>query len=135
MILEDVLDYFEELNASKKFGLKNFYIGKLDNKKEYSLGVYNLKHGNVKDIFCIGQLRDYKTLNVSLLLHISKKFKETEEISNKIYDYLVNLIYSDSFKIKNYDVFFINLLSGNEDVGQDDEGIYERVINIQILYK
>jgi hypothetical protein len=135
MILEDVLDYFEELNSSEDFGFEHFYIGKLESKKNYSLGIYNLKHGNVKDQFCIGQLRNYKVLNVSLLLHISKKFKETEAISNKLFDYLVNLIYSDSFKIKDYDVYLINLLSGNEDVGQDKEGIYERVINIQIYYK
>ena len=135
MILEDVLDFLEELNTSQNFGIKNFYIGKLDNKKDYSLGVYNYKYGNVDDEFCIGQLRSYKVLNVSLLLHISRHFKETEEISNKLFDYLKNLAYSEMFKIKDFEVYYIRLLSNNEDVGIDDKGIYERVINFQIYYK
>lgn len=135
MILEDVLDFLEEKNTSENFGFENFYIGKLDNKKDLSLGVYNLKYGKVEDNYCIGALKTYKTLNVSLLLHINKHFKDTEAISNKLFDYLKNLAYSEQFKIKEYDVYFIRLLSNNEDVGQDEKGIYERVINFQIYYK
>lgn len=135
MILEDVLDFLEEKNTSEGFGFENFYIGKLDNKKDYSLGVYNLKHGKAEDVYCIGQLRNYEVLNVSLLLHISKRFKETEEISNKFYNWIKSLAYAERFKIKDFNIYFINLLSNNEDVGQDERGIYERVINFQIYYK
>lgn len=135
MILEDVLDFLEEKNTSENLGFENFYIGKLDNKKDFSLGIYNLKHGKVEDNFCIGALRNYNVLNISLLLHINKRFKDTEAISNKLFDYLKNLAYSEQFKIKNYDVYFIRLLSNNEDVGQDEKGVYERVINFQIYYK
>lgn len=135
MILEDVLDFLEEKNTSEGLEFQHFYIGKLDSKKDYSLGVYNLKYGNIDDEFCIGQLRTYNTLNISLLLHISKSFKETERISNKFFNYMKSLAYSESFKIKDYDVYFVRLLSNNEDVGQDENKIYERVINFQIYYK
>lgn len=135
MILEDILDFLEEQNTLNNFGFKNFYIGKMDNKQDYSLGVYNLKTGNIDDMYCIGGLRTYKVLNVSLLLHISDSFRETEEISNKFFNYLLELGYKETFKIRDYSVSFVKLLSNNEDVGKDDREIYERVINLAFYYK
>lgn len=136
MILEDILDFLEEQNALNNFGFKNFYIGKLNTKEDYSLGVYNLKkNGTIDDMYCVGGLRTFKVLNISLLLHINDSFRETEEISNKFFNYLLELGYKETFKIKDYSVSFVKLLSNNEDVGQDDNGIYERVINVAFYYK
>jgi hypothetical protein len=133
--LKDIRNWLKELNASENFGIKNFYVGKLDNKKEYSLGVYNYKHGNVDDIFNVGQLRQFNLLNVTILLHISEDFNETEDISNNIFNYFKNLMYSDLFKINEKDIYFIRLLTDNEDIGTDDNGVYERVISIQFCYE
>ena len=135
MILEDILDFLEEQNTLNDFKFKNFYIGKMDDKQDYSLGVYNLKTGNINDMYCVGGLRTYKVLNVSLLLHISDSFRETEAISNKLFNYLLELGYVETFKIKDYSVSFVKLLSNNEDVGKDSKGIYERVINLAFYYK
>lgn len=134
MILKDIRDYLKELNTLESFGLDNFYIGTLDNKKENSVLVRSLKYGNVEDKFAIGQLKSYKTIEVSLLLHISKDYTTTEEVSNKVFNYLLNNS-SKSFKINDYDVYFIKLLSNNEDVGRDSKSeIFERVIEFQLYY-
>ena len=134
MILKDVRDYLKELNTLEDFGLENFYIGTLDNKKENSVLVRSLKYGNIEDKFSIGQLKSYETLEVSLLLHISKDYTTTEELSNKVFNYLLNNS-SEAFKINDYNVHFIKLLSKNEDVGRDPKTeIFERVIEFQLYY-
>lgn len=135
MILKDVRDYLKELNTLEDFGLENFYIGTLDNKKENSVLVRGLRYGNIEDKFAVGQLKSYKTIEVSLLLHISKDYTTTEEVSNKVFNYLLNNS-SEAFKIKDYNVHFIKLLSKNEDVGRDPKSeIFERVIEFQLYYK
>jgi hypothetical protein len=134
MILKDIRDYLKELNTLESFGLDNFYIGTLDNKKENSVLVRTFKYGSVDDNFSIGQLRSYKTFEVSLLLHISKDYTTTEEISNKVFNYFLNNG-SKSFNINEHNVYFIKLLSKNEDVGRDPKSdIFERVIEFQIYY-
>ena len=40
----------------------------------------------------------------------------------------------DGFKIGDFNVNFIEMLSGNEDVGTDDKNVYERVIEFRICY-
>ena len=134
MTLADYRDYLEELNALENFGFENFYVGELNNEEENSILVKNLKYGTVEDKLAIGQLKSYNTLEISLLLHISEDYNTTEEISNKLFNYLLNN-YSNSFKIDDYEVYFIKLLSKNEDIGKDpNSGIFERVINFQIYY-
>ncbi len=134
MNLKDFRDYLKELNTLEDFGLENFYVGSLDNKKEKSVLVRSLKYGNINDKLAIGQLKSYKTLEISLLLHISKDYNTTEEISNKIFNYLLNN-YSKSFNLKDYKIHFIKLLSNNEDVGRDNNSnIFERVIELQLYY-
>ena len=136
MILKDVRDYLKELNSSEKFGFENFFIGTLDNKKENSILVRSLKYGRIEDKLEIGQLRPYKTLECSLLLHISKDFTTTEEMSNKLFNYFLENMYSKQIiKIGNFDVFYVKLLSNNVDVGRDpNSNIFERVIELQLYY-
>ena len=136
MILKDVRDYLKELNSSEKFGIDNFYIGTLDNQKENSILVRSLKYGRVEDKLEIGQLRTYNTLECSLLLHISKDYTTTEEISNKLFNYFLENMYSkQNIQIGNHDVFYIKLLSNNVDVGRDpNSNIFERIIELQFYY-
>lgn len=136
MILKDIRDYLKELNTSKNFGFENFYVGTLDNKKEKSILVRNLKYGRVEDKLEIGQLRSYNTLECSLLLHISKDYSTTEEISNELFNYFLNNMYSkEIINIKDFEVFYIKLLSNNIDVGRDpNSDIFERVIELQFYY-
>ena len=136
MILKDVRNYLKELNTSEDFGFENFYIGTLDNKKDKSILVRSLRYGRVEDKLEIGQLRPYKTLECSLLLHISKDYTTTEEMSNKLFNYFLENMYSNQIiKIGDFDVFHIKLLSNKVDVGKEpNSDIFERVIELQIYY-
>ena len=134
MLLSDIRNYLEELNSSQNFGFKKISVGRLDNV-ENSILVRSLKYGRVEDKIGIGQLMPYKTLECSLLLHISKDFTTTEEVSNKLFNYFLSNMYSNEIiNIGNFNVFHIKLLSNNVDVGQDTNKVFERVIELQIFY-
>ncbi len=135
MTLEDVTNFMKTLNSSENWGIKNFYRGKLDNKQEKSLGIYNLKHGSYELMVGGPENKSYEDLYVSLLIHWDKSYTPCEEVSNKIYMKLVDFYkVVDGFKIGEFDVNFIEMLSGNEDVGTDEKNVYERVIEFKICY-
>lgn len=130
----DVLKFFKELNKTYDLDIDNFYCGKLDNKKQKSLGFYDLKGADFSVPVGGQKNRTYKELNISLLIHFNKDYVQTEQASYKIYELLQNLNEED-LTINNYKINYIELLSNNEDVGSDDNGIYERVIQFKINYK
>lgn len=131
----DVLNYFKELNKTYDLDIENFYCGKLDNKKQKSLGFYDLKGADFSIPIGGLQNRTYKELNISLLIHFNKDYVQTEKASYKIYELLQDLNEEKDLKINNYEINYIELLSNNEDVGTDDNGVYERVIQFKINYK
>ena len=138
MTVENVLNYFEILNTSKGLGIENFYIGKLDNKKDKSVGFYNLRAGIENEV--IGGLdnKSDNELNVSILIHWTKKFRETNNFSNLFFDTLLELQDENTSEnkliIDGFEINYIKMLSNNEDIGTDNNGVYERVINIRINY-
>lgn len=131
----------KELNESIVKQLTNksliadyFYIGKLDNKKEKSIGVYQLKRGNSPNI-AIGGLSNTKTMekSVSILIHWNKNAKETEL---KAYEIYYKLLCLREFKINNVKVNYIELLEQEPiDVGTDSSNVYERVIEATFYYE
>lgn len=137
LYLEDILNWFEELNTTYKLNIEDehIYIGARDNKKEKSLGIYNLKKGLEPKAIGGNECKTYNTLNISLLIHYTKNFRETEKFSYNIYNLLSNLSEISNLKINDYEINFLELLSENEDIGTDDKGIFERVINFRINYK
>lgn len=112
----------------------HFYIGKLDNKEEKSIGVYQLQRSNPPGI-AVGGLSNTKTFekSVSILIHWNKNAKETELKALELYYKLLN---SRNFKINNVKVNYIGLLvSEPVDVGTDDKNVYERVIQATFYYE
>lgn len=111
----------------------HFYIGKLDNKKDKSIGVYQLQLGNQANI-AVGGLSNTKCYekSVSILIHWNKNANETETKALELYYKLLN---SRNFKINNYKVNYIELLVPEPiDVGTDDSNVYERVIQATFYY-
>ena len=111
----------------------NFYIGKLDNKKDKSIGVYQLQLENQANI-AVGGLSNTKCYEkaVSILIHWNRNANETELKALELYYKLLN---SRNFKINNYKINFIKLLVPEPvDVGTDDSNIYERVIQAIFYY-
>lgn len=125
--LADIRDYIETLDIAE-----NYYVGKLDNKKEKSIGVYQLKTSG--ENVAMGGIDNTKTLTktVSILIHWNKNAKETEFISNRLY---IELLKIKEFYINSYKINYIELLVPESiDVGTDDNNVYERVIQATFYY-
>lgn len=111
-----------------------FYIGKLDNKKEKSIGIYQLERNNSSNI-AIGGLDNTKIYekSISMLIHWNKNANETEMKALEIYYKLLN---SRNFKINKFKINYIKLLVSEPiDVGTDNANVYERVIQATFYYK
>ena len=117
----------------KTFGFaENYYIGKLDNKKDESFGVYSLKR-NDSPVTAIGGDSTYDIIGVSILVHWNNNANETEITARQLYEKLRTV---KEIKINNTQIYMIQLLSPEPiDVGTDDKGIYERVIEMKIYYE
>lgn len=130
ILLKDVLDWIKPLAE----GFDHYYIGFLDKKKEKSLGIYNLKR-NDTPIIAIGGLENtsYNVKRISLLIHYNKASDETEEIANTLFEEIMT---ATPDQIGKHKVHFIGMLTNEPiDVGRDDNGICEYVIEFEIYYK
>lgn len=128
--LADIKDCLKKLNMIADY----FYIGKLDNKKEKSIGIYQLKRSNSPNI-AIGGLPNTKIMekSVSILIHWNKNAKETEQ---KAYEIFYKLLYLKDFEINNVKINYIKLLVPEPiDVGTDSSNVYERVIEATFYYE
>lgn len=128
--LKDVNNWLKTLEI--KFD--HYYIGFLDKKKDKSLGVYNLKRDN-RLIMAIGGIENssYNAKKISLLVHYNYASDETEEVANQLFEDIMN---SKPEKIGEHKVYFIGMLNNEAiDVGRDDKGICEYVIEFEIYYK
>lgn len=132
LLLSQVRDFFKTLETKADF----YYIGKLDGKKDKSIGVYQ-RQGYTNDVL-IGlgnNPMSYKILPISILIHYNKNAKETEIFANKIYSDLFNLVANNSdIRIDDFKINFIKLYQAPIDVGTDDNGVYERVIELDFYY-
>lgn len=128
--LKNVSDWVKNLDTKFKY----YYIGTLDSKKDNSLGVYNLKR-SIKPIVAIGGLNNalYNIKRISLLVHGNKSSIETEDRAFQLYEELMN---NKPNKIGNHHIYFIGMMTNEPvDVGRDDNGICEYVIELEIYYK
>lgn len=130
ILLSDVRDWL------KSFGLfDNYYIGRLDKKKNNSLGVYNLQDTGRHEV--IGGLKKYEKKGISLLIHGDTNKSTTEKKAWSLYGKLEELIYTCEYpQIGKDKVYFIELLNNEPvDVEQDEDSIYEYVIEINIYFE
>ncbi len=128
--LKQIKDWVKTLDT----GAEHFYIGKLDNKNDKSIGVYNAKKA-LAPYVALGGLANtsYRQKAVTFLIHWDKNQDKTEEASNRLYEQMeakTNIMIGD-IKIK-----YIELLEcGPVNVDTDDKGVYEMVINAVFYYE
>lgn len=123
----DVRDYLKDLSPAR-----HFYCGKLDNKPEKALGVYTLRRSE-PPLRMIGALPTFEITGVSVLLHWNQNAAETEQAARALYDQLYS---AKNVVISNHTVYMIELLVPEPvDVGTDEKGVYERVIELNIYYE
>ena len=127
----DVRDYIAGLGIADN---NNVYCGKLDNKKDKSIGVYNLNRQRPLQTAVRGlNNSSYRIKSVSILVHWNKSVRDTEETSEQLY----NMLRDTNNKIINdTKLLFTKMqVDGPVDVGTDDKGIFESVIELDIYYE
>lgn len=127
--LASIRDWIKSLDVGK-----NFYIGKLDNKKDKSVGIYQREgYGGVN--MAIGGIDATKTAvkNISILIHWNKNANETEQAAQSLYDKLLRI---KDVTINDHHIDYLYLAVPEPvDIGTDDKGVYERVIWIDLYYQ
>lgn len=113
--LADIRDWLKTLIPAKFF-----YVGKLDGKNDYSIGVYQRKDP-APPIIAIGQPSSYEIKPISILIHWNKNATETEKAAYELYKQLGAV---SSLNLNNTHVQFIQLLQSEPvDIGTDDNGV------------
>ena len=108
-------------------------MGKLPDKQEKSIGVYNSKHQHAYSTAIGGPaLESYGTKYVTFLVHWNKSPRDTEKAATALFDAVrtAREVTINESKIK-----FIQPLYEIQDVGTDDSGIYEMVIEAAVIYE
>ena len=131
MTLQTVREYIASLKIAAD---DHCYMGKLDSKKERSIGVYKLKRSGAPKI-PIGGMKNatYEVYPVSLLVHWERSPRNTETAAVKLFHAL-----RDTWNVTVEDALikFCQLLVPEPvDIGTDDMGVYEMVIEALIYYE
>jgi hypothetical protein len=127
--LTEILKYLKTKDTS----FEHYYIGKLNNKNENSLGIYNLSRRSDYEISIGGEeTTKTKNKNISLLIHGNKNKTQTETSAYNLFETLSKV---RNEKIGTHEINYINMLCAEPiDVDTDENGIYEYVIELQIYY-
>ena len=127
----DVRDYIAGLGIADN---NNVYCGKLDNKKDKSIGVYNLNRQRPPQT-AVGGLNNssYRIKSISILVHWNTSVRDTEKAAEQLY----NMLRDTNNKIINdKKLLFTKMqVDGPVDVWTDDKGIFESVIELDIYYE
>lgn len=112
----------------------NVYIGKLNSKKDRSIGVYHRK-GSGPPVVALGgyEYSSYDIRRISLLIHWNKSVQASEQAAYELYEKLKNV---SSLSIGDTFIYCIILqVPEPVDVGTDDKGVYEYVIWLDFVYQ
>lgn len=112
----------------------HIYCGKMQDKKERCIGVYNLKRPQPKRETIGGDANSsYRVKQVSFLVHWDKSIERTEKAADTLYE-AVKGIRGEAVNGRN--ILFTRMLTDEPvDVGTDDSGIYEMVIEAEFYYE
>lgn len=128
MMLSDVWEYVKGLELAN-----HVYMGKMDAKQDKSIGVYNSKHQHAYSTAIGGlTLESYGTKYVTFLVHWNKSPRETEVAATALFDAVRQ---AREVKINHETIKYIQPLYELQNVGTDDAGIFEMVIEAAVIYE
>ena len=129
MILSDVRELIVSLGIAVE---QNCYDGKLDNKKDKSIGSYHLKRDGRAHIPLGGRKNaKYDEYPASILVHWTKKSVESEQAAIQVYETLAAV---RDVQLKNVKVNFIKMLVPQPVyVETDSKGVHEYVIEVLVF--
>lgn len=125
LFCDDILSLIESFNLAT-----HYYIGKLDNKRNKSIGVYN--GDKLANRVCLGGYENnlYNVQRFTILVHWTSNPHDTEVIANILHEKLSQVA---NTYIDNKYIYYVNMLYCQAiDVSTDDKGVYERVIDIEV---
>ena len=129
LLLAEIREYIAGLGVAE-----HVYIGKLDNKKDHSVGIYHRK-GDGLPVTALGgtECSSYDICRISLLIHWDRDVQASEQAAYGIYEKLRELSEAD---MGDSHVFFVlPQVPEPVDVGTDDKGIYEYVIWLNFIVR
>lgn len=131
LTLVDIAECIANLNIADR---EHIYCGRMADKKAYSIGVYNLSSRHQRQNTVGGsENSSYRVKPVSMLVHWNKSTSDTEEASMRIYEAVSNV---RNVEVNNKRILFAEMLTDIPvDVGTDDNGIYEMVIEADFYYE
>lgn len=125
-MLAEIRDYLKNLSSAEHFS-----IGKIDNSKDKSLGVYG--GDSLFNVDAIGKYSTYGISRIRILLHWTNDLKETETEARSLYE---NLRYLSDVAMGTIHVEYMRLESSEPVfIGTDENGVYEYVINATVYYR
>ncbi len=128
MMLSDIRDYIASLNMANKV-----YMGKLDAKEEKSIGVYHSKRSREYKTALGGPLlKSYGTKYITLLVHWNKSPRDTERAAISLFEKIQR---EREVAVNGKKIKFFQPLYEIQDVGTDDAGIYEMVIEAAVVFE
>ena len=130
MTLEDVMLWLKTLDTKAD----NYYCGTLNGKKDKSFGVYQLKDRRKNGIALGGaETTLTETKGISILVHWLASTRATEQTATDLYN---DIQTAENIVIGGRKADYIDLLYNEPiDVGTDDNGICEQVIEMIIYYE
>ena len=131
MKIENILDWLESLGIAD-----HVYANRLENKKEKSLGIYNRTISGTRPVMAIGGVENssYDVLALSLLVHWTRKYSETETAAQAVWDQLIEAKHIDIPGGQH--IQFVQMTTpGPVYVATDANGIHEFVINFNLFYR
>jgi len=126
-MLAEFRDYLKTLNSKAD----HYSIGKIENSKEKSIGVYADSHQ--RRIEAVGKKSSYDTAGIRILIHWNKNLKETEAFARSLYEEIRYITDTDMGTVH---VHYLDLLYEEPVfIGTDDNGVYEYVISGVFYYQ
>lgn len=133
---EDLRDYFEENLQELNIKHNNWNVNKLDNKKRENIVFYYLYNTEERRKMYIGSISNSYTDYYTILIHHNENYKESREIAEKIYDFILEMMIKDKLIINNNLIEDIEIITNIQDVSDFEEtNLYEFVIQFKMTYK
>jgi hypothetical protein len=129
-MIAEFRDYLKTLNVAT-----NYYIGKIENSKDYTLGVY--ADSSTRRVEAFGKNGSYGTFGFRLLLHWNKNARETETSAFDLFEKIRYITDTDmtsgesTVHVQYLDLDYDEPIS----MGTDENGVYEYVITGTIYYR
>ena len=125
----DIREWIASLGIAED---EHVYMGKLDNKQQKSIGVYSRSSSGPPNIALGGlDYTSYDVRPISLLVHWNRS--KPEAAAYELFETIRNV---SSLDIGDTHINYIRLMVPEpQDVGTDDNGVYEYVIWLDFIYQ